>query len=114
MSYDKQFHDRLRALDNVLVLPANSSNTAMNANQRRVMATLDADDAVTLTLPDVTEAKDKIYSIYANITTGGALTLQDNDESLDWGGDYTLDADTDAICLYSDGLKWWVLESLIA
>ena len=66
------------------------------------------DGTFTLTLPPVAEAAGKIYSITL-IDAAGAVTVQDQDDSLDWTNFTDLDADNDGILLYSDGLKWWTL-----
>jgi len=59
----------------------------------------------TLTLPKVDEAMGLMFSIQCYLCAS-AVTLQDNDESFDFGGDYTLDATNDNITLYSNGMKW--------
>lgn len=65
--------------------------------------------ALTLTLPNVLEAKGKLFSIYCKDLTGpSTVVVQDNDESLGWS-DLTLTADADHVLLYSDGLQWNVL-----
>jgi len=35
-----------------------------------------------------------------------AITIEDQNDSEDWGGDYVLNAPKEFIMLYSDGLKW--------
>ena len=66
---------------------------------------------ITVTLPNVTEACGKIYSILArdadNVNT--VIIEDNNNDSEQWGGDYILDAPQDFIMLYSDGLKWCVI-----
>ncbi len=66
---------------------------------------------LTVYLPDVSEAKGKIYSVTA--TTGGTKTVTVSEKasgnSLDWPGDSTLNADNDRGLYFSDGQKWWVL-----
>ena len=63
--------------------------------------------AVTITLPPVAEAKGRFYSIVARTITGVFyVTVQDNDDSEDWEGDFVLSAAGQAQLLYSDGLKW--------
>ena len=69
---------------------------------------------VTITLPNVEEAAGKIYSI-SLITDGGFdVVVQDQDESRDWEGDFTMDTALDYVLLYSDGRKWFVLNSEVA
>ena len=67
------------------------------------------DGAMAVTLPNVEEAAGKIVSI-SLITDGGDLTIQDQDESRDWS-DLTLDTANDFALLYSDGRKWFKLDS---
>ena len=67
------------------------------------------DGAMAVTLPNVEEAAGKIFSI-SLITDGGDLTIQDQDESRDWT-DLTLDTANDFALLYSDGRKWFKLDS---
>jgi len=74
------------------------------------------DDAnVTVYLPNVTEAKGLTFSFVLFDQDGDAdFIVADNDESLDWGGDYTLDAEDDCLTLRSDGMSWVVVENDIA
>ena len=67
-----------------------------------------ADGTFTLTLPPVAEAAGKSYSISV-VDANGAVTIQDQDDSLAWHDIATLDADYDGVVLYSDGLRWWTL-----
>ena len=68
-------------------------------------------NAITVTLPPVVEAKGKIYSI-ALITDGGNdVTIQDQDDSRNWDGDYTLADANDEYVLFSNGRKWHVLST---
>jgi len=63
----------------------------------------------TIYLPYVADAAGKLYSV-ALVTTGtSAATIADHDDSLDWAGDITLDAQYDRALLYSDGQCWWTL-----
>lgn len=86
----------------------------MTVDDMVIRATADtATDSYTITLPNVTEARGRTYSIHATIANAKAITLQDNDESDDFDGDYTLDTDNDGILLYSDGIMWWELQNRI-
>ena len=70
--------------------------------------------AITVTLPPVAEAKGRIYSIIARDADGtNFITVQDKDDSECWAGDISLDGKCDRIVLYSDGLAWIVLQSLL-
>ena len=64
--------------------------------------------AITITLPLVSEAKGRFYSIKAagNVTALLPITIQDNDDSESWDGDITLVDPGDSLLLYSDGLMW--------
>lgn len=66
---------------------------------------------MTITLPPVSEAKGKIFSIYLD-TDGGDITIQDQDDSRGWDGDYTLDDVGDAYALYSNGRSWYPIGAL--
>ncbi|MBT7082506.1 MAG: hypothetical protein HN929_13775 [Chloroflexi bacterium] len=66
------------------------------------------DGAFTVTLPNVALASGKIYTILL-ITDNGDITIEDNDESKHWGGDYTLDDAGDGYAFYSNGRKWWMI-----
>lgn len=76
------------------------------AHVRVVRANSDT-SAVTLTLPNVAEVAGQLISIIAPDGGTNTVTVQDNDESVDWQGDYSLNAADDGIVLYSDGLKFW-------
>ena len=67
------------------------------------------DGAVTITLPNVEEAAGRIYSIFLITDGGNDVTIQDQDESRDWEGDFTLADADDGYVLYSDGRKWHTL-----
>lgn len=69
-----------------------------------------------LRLPDVAAAIGRIYSIdlIGGETTACTLAPHRDSATAGWGGDYTLDANDDAIVLYSDGRRWHVLANNIA
>jgi len=58
----------------------------------------------------VGEAAGKLYSI-TGISINGAVTVQDQDDAIDWTDITTIDTTLDGVLLYSDGLKWWTLAS---
>ena len=69
-------------------------------------------NAITVTLPDVNEAYGRIFTV-ALITDGGNdVTIQDQDESRNWDGDYTLADADDEYVFYSNGRKWYVLTTI--
>jgi len=72
----------------------------------------------TLILPPVADAKGKTYSIIV-LDAAGGVTLTDYpnasyNDSVNWDGDYTLDANNDKITLFCDGRRWTVVENAIA
>jgi hypothetical protein len=74
--------------------------------------------AFTLSLPPVSEAKGRTYVFSVDSATA-AVTLTDFgsasfNDSINWEGDYTLDAAEDRIVLKSNGREWIVLENQIA
>ena len=64
--------------------------------------------AVTVTLPRVSEAKGRIYSIVARNGATNAVTVTHAGDSEGWS-DITLNTDGAAALLYSDGMKWFNL-----
>lgn len=62
------------------------------------------EEALTLTLPPVAEAKGRIYTVIAR--GSGTVTIKDKEDSECWGGDITLSDKCDAALFYSDGLAW--------
>lgn len=71
------------------------------------------DNAITITLPPVSEAMGKFYSIKLITDGGNNVTVQDQDDSYDWAatGDLTLSSVTDFGIFFSDGHKWYELQS---
>ena len=70
--------------------------------------------AFAVTLPPVAEAAGNFYSIVCRGADAvNAITLQDKDDSECWAGDITLNGRCDSVLLYSDGLKWHVLASVL-
>ena len=79
----------------------------LTAYQRTIRATANtATDDYAITLPGVAEAAGLVVSIRATIANSKTVTVQDQDDSEDWGGDYDLDTDGDRIVLMSDGRSW--------
>jgi hypothetical protein len=62
--------------------------------------------AFTITLPPVGEAKGLLFSIVMTVDNGD-ITIADQDDSIGWDGDYTLNDVNDGFLLYSDGVMWW-------
>jgi len=89
---------------------AYTSDTMEVFEQVVLVDTDTVDGTFTVTLPPVTEAAGKFYSITV-IDANGAVTIQDQDDSIAWNNISTLDADTDGVVLFSDGLRWWTVAS---
>jgi len=76
------------------------------------------DYAVTLSLPPVSECAGKTFTVSVDSATA-AVTLTDfggtsYNDSINWEGDFTLDAAEDTIALYSDGRTWHQVDNQIA
>ncbi len=71
------------------------------------------DNAITITLPPVSEAAGKFYTVKLITDGGNDVTVQDQDDSYDWAatGDLTLSSATDFGIFFSDGFKWYELQS---
>ena len=66
--------------------------------------------AIIITLPPVTDAKGRFYSICArNADAVNTITIQDQDESECWLADIVFNAKCDRVLMYSDGLMWYAL-----
>jgi len=66
----------------------------------------------TITLPSISEAAGKLYSIKLITDSGvNTVTVEDQSDSYDFaeGGAFILTAATDFVLLYSDGFKWYTL-----
>lgn len=65
---------------------------------------------IIITLPPVTEAKGRLYSICVrNADAVNTVTIQDQDESECWIGDIVFNGKCDRTLMYSDGLMWYAL-----
>jgi hypothetical protein len=90
-----------------------SHSTTLKAYERDVI--VDSTLGIgTVRLPDVSEAKGKLYSV--NALTGNANTVTvaeySTNNSFDWAGDSALNAAKDRGLYYSDGQKWWVITDM--
>ena len=73
---------------------------------------VDSDDAaVTVTLPNVGEAAGKIFTITASDGDTNTVTIEDNAES--GFADEDIVGDGGQRVLYSDGLHWHILSSVV-
>ena len=116
VDYDTIADVALGTLFYVLLGTANSASIIHVSTSPAVLDTNDLDftagiyASITVTLPLVTEAKGKTFSILARGATEAlTVTIADKDDSESWGGDYILTDPGDSMVFYSDGLKWSVL-----
>lgn len=67
--------------------------------------------AIVITLPAVSEAKGRFYSIVCRNADGvNTVTIEDHDDDSEcWENDIVFDGKCDKVLLYSDGLCWHVL-----
>jgi len=96
----------MQVMENARVVNWTESDTAEVFEQ--VINCDSTGGAFTVTLPDVCAAMGKAYSIKL-ITDNGDVTVQDQDDSYSWEGDYTLGDAGDALLLFSDGHKWYAI-----
>ena len=91
-----------------------SAATSITVGTSLVRGTVNtANGSYALTLPNVSEAAGMIVCVCATVANAKTLTVQDNDESLEWS-DLVLDVDEDYALLYSDGERWHTLVNGIA
>jgi len=86
----------------------------MSVRDKVVRPSADGDSgAITITLPPVADAKGRFYSIVCrNADATNSVTVEDQDDSECWNGDFTMNGKCDALLLYSDGMFWHVLSDL--
>ena len=83
------------------------TNADVSMTTRDYVVRVDASTAlVTITLPNVSEAKGRWYSILVRDATE-TVVIQDNDESEAWS-DITITVANSHLLLYSDGMSWAV------
>jgi len=104
--------------DSILFYTADSGGTAKQLKACEKVVRISNAHAFTMMLPSVAEAKGLTFSISVD-SASAAVTLTDfgtasYNESLNWEGDYTLDAAEDRIVLKSDGRSWLIIENQIA
>jgi len=65
---------------------------------------------IIITLPPVSEAKGRFYSIICRAASAvNTITITDKNDSECWTADIVLDGKCDRVLLYSDGLAWMAL-----
>lgn len=88
-----------------------AADKALTVRDRVVYVDADsATGAVTITLPNVSEAIGMVFVIYAETSTSNDITIQD---AKDEAGltDITLDAADEYSVLFSDGKHWYEIAS---
>jgi len=101
---------RADSVEKIVRTDADAAETLQVHEQVVLIDTATNAGTFTLTLPPVGEAAGKLYSI-TGISINGAVTVQDQDDAIDWTNITTIDTTLDGVLLYSDGLKWWTLAS---
>ena len=102
--------DRGAQHDKIIVDKYHGPNADYQMTTRDYVLRPEADGtsgAITITLPAVSEAKGRFYSIICrNADAVNTVTIQDQDESECWANDIVLNGKCDRLFLYSDGLAW--------
>ena len=96
---------------------ANDSSYSLKVYEQvvEITTTAGAPNSFTIYLPSVAEAVGRFYSI--RLATRGddeVVTIADLDDSIGWADITNMDAEDDAVLLYSDGKKWWVVKNDIS
>ncbi len=85
--------------------------------ERRVLVN-NSCKTVTITLPPVTEAAGKYYSIICSTYSSSyGVVIADNDDSYSWADDSTSIPSSsgsagDGALYYSDGFSWWLVATI--
>lgn len=108
MSNEQNFHQQNREVVDKFVSP--NADYEMSTRDYIVRpSSQGAGGPITITLPPVSQARGRWYSIIARAASGvNTITVQDRDDSECWPGDITMNAKCDQALCYSDGLKWYV------
>lgn len=113
MTFTKDFFANY-GKENVKCISTMTSQT-LGVNDQRVEIRPATQTNITLTLPSVKEAAGRFYSIHLlSLSTANTITIADQDDSLDWTDISNMDAASDSVLLYADGLRWFVVDNQIA
>ena len=105
MGLEKNNEQHYREVVDKFVAP--NANYQMNTRDYVVRPSSQGVGPITITLPPVSEAKGRFYSIIARAASAvNTITIADRDDSECWDGDLTLNGKCDGVLLYSDGLSW--------
>lgn len=100
MNFQPNLRAKTLVIDDDTTSPVNLGPT-----QTRVL--IDTTSTVTINLPSVAEASGRVYTFEPIGSTVPDISIADEDGSMDWSGPYALDAATERIALYSNGISWW-------
>lgn len=94
------------------------SGTDLQLTVRDQVVRIDNAAAISCILPSVMEAAGLTFTISV-VDADAAITLTDfggtsYNDSINWEGDFTLDAANDTMTLLSDGRTWHILEEEVA
>lgn len=101
--------DKFRQHDAQVVDKYHDPNANYTMNERDYVLRPSAHLAgpITITLPKVTDAKGRFYSIIARAASAvNTITITDQNDSECWIADIVFDGKCDGVLLYSDGLAW--------
>jgi len=102
--------DKFREHDGIPIDKYHEPNAdyEMTTRDYTLRPTADADSgAITITLPPVSQAKGRFYSIVCrNADPVNTVTITDDSDSECWLGDIAFDGKCDRAMFYSDGLCW--------
>ena len=106
MTLEDRFAEHDKEVVDKFIDPA--ANVEMTTRDYVVRPSADNDTGpITVTLPPVSDAKGRWYSIIArNADAVNTITNQDDDDSECWVGDIVMNGKCDRCLLYSDGLAW--------
>ena len=106
MTLEDRFAEHDKEVVDKFIDPA--ANVEMTTRDYVVRPSADNDTGpITVTLPPVSDAKGRWYSIIArNADAVNTITIQDDDDSECWVGDIVMNGKCDRCLLYSDGLAW--------
>ena len=113
MSLEDRFAQHDKEVVDKFINPA--AAVQMNTWDYIVRPSADGDSGPwVLTLPPVAEAKGRFYSIICrNADAVNTITVTHDSDSECWTGDVVLNGKCDKILCYSDGLAWFVAESIL-
>ncbi len=115
---EREHNETLTGPDRVLFYTPEVADETKQLTTRDQLVRISNSKAAVVVLPPVSKAAGLTFTISVDSATA-AITLTDfggtsYNDSINWEGDYTLDAAEDTIALYSDGRTWHVVDNQIA